>query len=144
MSVFKGSKKKKAAWLFAQWSSGLDVSRDLIRDGFATGIEGLWEDEQFRKTIDPTYLEAMKISGGICDQSYVPDIVRALEAREAIEHEVTAVIEKRKDAKTALDDAANFLTSQLGPGDVLITLGAGDAYRVGEKVLREKSANNTV
>jgi len=34
-----------------------------------------------------------------------------------------------------LDDAAAFLAARLRPGDVLITLGAGDGYRVGEMVL---------
>ncbi len=34
-----------------------------------------------------------------------------------------------------LDDAADYLTQHLRPGDVLITLGAGDGYLVGEKVL---------
>jgi UDP-N-acetylmuramate--alanine ligase len=35
----------------------------------------------------------------------------------------------------ALADAAGFLIGQLRPGDVLITLGAGDGYRVGETVI---------
>jgi UDP-N-acetylmuramate--alanine ligase len=35
----------------------------------------------------------------------------------------------------ALTDAAGFLIGQLRPGDVLITLGAGDGYRVGETVI---------
>ncbi len=113
VNVFKGSKKKKASWLFVQWSTGLDVSRDLLRGGYASAVEAVWGDEQFRKNVDPTWMEAMKVSGTICDQSYVPDIVRALEGREAIEHEVTAVIEKRKDAKTALDDAAKKVADLL-------------------------------
>jgi UDP-N-acetylmuramate--alanine ligase len=35
-----------------------------------------------------------------------------------------------------LEAAANFLVDRLRPGDVLITLGAGDGYRVGEMVTR--------
>jgi UDP-N-acetylmuramate--alanine ligase len=35
----------------------------------------------------------------------------------------------------ALDDAADFVTRRLHPGDLLITLGAGDGYRVGETVI---------
>jgi UDP-N-acetylmuramate--alanine ligase len=38
---------------------------------------------------------------------------------------------------SGLDDAADFLCGQLRPGDLLITLGAGDIYRVGEMVIRE-------
>ena len=35
----------------------------------------------------------------------------------------------------ALSNAADFLLAHLSPGDVLITLGAGDGYKVGEMVL---------
>jgi UDP-N-acetylmuramate--alanine ligase len=47
----------------------------------------------------------------------------------------------------ALDAAANFLVGQLRPGDVLLTLGAGDGYQVGEMVIekigsREYSTQN--
>ena len=46
----------------------------------------------------------------------------------------------------SLEEAANYLSAQLGPGDVLVTMGAGDVYRVGEMVLarlkgRGKSSN---
>jgi UDP-N-acetylmuramate--alanine ligase len=37
----------------------------------------------------------------------------------------------------ALDDAADFLVHQTRAGDVLITLGAGDGYRIGETVISE-------
>jgi UDP-N-acetylmuramate--alanine ligase len=40
----------------------------------------------------------------------------------------------------ALDDAADFVTRRLRPGDLLITLGAGDGYRVGETVIDKSSA----
>jgi UDP-N-acetylmuramate--alanine ligase len=36
-----------------------------------------------------------------------------------------------------LDDVVAHLLPHLRPGDVLITLGAGDGYRVGENVLAE-------
>jgi len=41
-----------------------------------------------------------------------------------------------RDARfiATLDECVTFLNEQLGAGDVLITLGAGDGYRVGERV----------
>jgi UDP-N-acetylmuramate--alanine ligase len=36
----------------------------------------------------------------------------------------------------SLDEASNYLQEVLQPGDVLLTLGAGDGYLVGEAVLR--------
>jgi UDP-N-acetylmuramate--alanine ligase len=46
---------------------------------------------------------------------------------------------KHPDARFIGDlaDAADFLTGRLGSGDMLITLGAGDGYRVGEMVIQE-------
>jgi UDP-N-acetylmuramate--alanine ligase len=38
---------------------------------------------------------------------------------------------------STLENAADFLADQLRPGDLLITLGAGDGYRVGEMVIGE-------
>jgi UDP-N-acetylmuramate--alanine ligase len=38
---------------------------------------------------------------------------------------------------STLKNAADFLTDQLQPGDLLITLGAGDGYRVGKLVIGE-------
>ncbi len=35
----------------------------------------------------------------------------------------------------ALEDAASYLANHLAPGDVLLTLGAGDVWQVGERVL---------
>jgi UDP-N-acetylmuramate--alanine ligase len=43
----------------------------------------------------------------------------------------------RRDVRfiASLDAAAEFLIEYLNPGDILITLGAGDVHRVGERVL---------
>ncbi len=44
---------------------------------------------------------------------------------------------KHRDARfiAALDAASEFLLAHLNPGDILITLGAGDVNRVGERIL---------
>ncbi|MCI0477975.1 MAG: UDP-N-acetylmuramate--L-alanine ligase [Anaerolineales bacterium] len=47
---------------------------------------------------------------------------------------------KRRDARfiASLDACAQFLGERLDSGDILITLGAGDVNRVGEKIARER------
>ena len=40
----------------------------------------------------------------------------------------------------SLDEAANFLADHVHPGDLLITLGAGDGYRVGDMVIEKLSS----
>ncbi len=49
---------------------------------------------------------------------------------------------QHRDARfvAGLDDAADLLVGALEPGDVLLTLGAGDGNRVGEDVLRRLAA----
>jgi len=43
----------------------------------------------------------------------------------------------------ALDEAVGYLLQRLKPGDVLITLGAGDGYLVGERVLASRLYRNS-
>jgi UDP-N-acetylmuramate--alanine ligase len=40
----------------------------------------------------------------------------------------------------SMDEAAGFLADHVHPGDLLITLGAGDGYQVGEMVIKELSS----
>ncbi|TET76446.1 MAG: hypothetical protein E3J42_01755, partial [Dehalococcoidia bacterium] len=42
-----------------------------------------------------------------------------------------------------LDEAAGHLLNHLKPGDVLLTLGAGDGYKVGESVLARGDRHGT-
>jgi UDP-N-acetylmuramate--alanine ligase len=41
-----------------------------------------------------------------------------------------------------LHDAAHDLAPRIQPGDILLTLGAGDGYKVGEMVLAEWEGKN--
>jgi UDP-N-acetylmuramate--alanine ligase len=49
---------------------------------------------------------------------------------------------KHRDARfiASLDVATEFLIEHLTPGDILITLGAGDINRIGERIARERGA----
>ena len=77
-------------------------------------------------------------SFGDADHVIVVDIFRS---REAPDPAVSAgdIVRRMShpDARyiPALVDAANYLCEQLKPGDVLLTLGAGDGDVVGHKVL---------
>ncbi len=35
------------------------------------------------------------------------------------------------------DDAKNYLKNRVKPGDIVMTVGAGDVYKVGEKLIKE-------
>ncbi len=72
------------------------------------------------------------------DHVVIVDIFPAREVDDGSvsSHDIIARME-HPDARYIglLEDAANFLVGRLRPGDVLITLGAGDGYRVGEMVI---------
>ena len=35
------------------------------------------------------------------------------------------------------DDAKNYLKNRVKPGDIVMTVGAGDVYKVGEELIKE-------
>ena len=43
----------------------------------------------------------------------------------------------RQVLSNVLDNAIKFIKSVLKPDDLLLTMGAGDVYKIGEKFLRE-------
>jgi UDP-N-acetylmuramate--alanine ligase len=74
------------------------------------------------------------------DHVIVVDIFPAREIDDGSVHsrDIVARME-HLDARyiDALDTAVDFLVGQLRPGDVLLTLGAGDGYQVGEMVIEK-------
>ncbi|HLB50295.1 MAG TPA: UDP-N-acetylmuramate--L-alanine ligase [Anaerolineales bacterium] len=89
-------------------------------------------------------LNEFAASFGDADHVLVTDIYRS---REAVDETVSAkqiVAQMRHpDARyvPALTDAIKTLLAEVKPGDVLITLGAGDGNMVGEKVLEALKRN---
>ncbi|MDW8439245.1 MAG: cyanophycin synthetase, partial [Caldilineaceae bacterium] len=72
------------------------------------------------------------------DQVIVTDIYPAREIDDGSVHARELVAASPHPAIRyigALEDAAVYLAEQVAPGDVVITLGAGDGYKVGEWLL---------
>ena len=61
----------------------------------------------------------------------IPGVTAKLVATAAIE----SIGGARVQVAASLDEAVDTLTAELSPGDVLLTLGAGDVDRVGRQVL---------
>lgn len=77
---------------------------------------------------------------GDADHVLVTDIFRSREAHDtSINARQLVARMSHPDARyvPGLADAVTMLMAELKPGDVLITLGAGDGNRVGERVLEE-------
>lgn len=72
------------------------------------------------------------------DMVIVTDIYAAREVDDGTIHASQLVDMMGSDRAQyigALDDVRRYLVEQVAPGDVVITLGAGDGYRVGEELL---------
>jgi UDP-N-acetylmuramate--alanine ligase len=85
-----------------------------------------------------TLLHAMAASFADADQVIVTDIYAAREFDNGTVSAADLVAASPHPAIRyigALDDAADYLIENVAPGDVVITLGAGDGYRIGELLL---------
>ncbi len=80
---------------------------------------------------------------GDADHVIVVDIFPARETddRSVSSRDIVARM-RHSDARMIgpLEEAVGYLAGHLRPGDVLITLGAGDGYRVGERILEIEGA----
>jgi UDP-N-acetylmuramate--alanine ligase len=77
---------------------------------------------------------------GDADHVIVVDIFPAREMDDGSVNSRDVVARMRHpDARMIgpLEEAVDYLARRLRPGDVLITLGAGDGYRVGERILED-------
>jgi UDP-N-acetylmuramate--alanine ligase len=96
-----------------------------------------------------TYSRTRTLLAGFADSFADADhvvLVDIFRSREAVDPSISAadIVRRMEHADVRyiprLDDAAQFLISRLKPGDVLLTLGAGDGNVVGERVLKALGA----
>ena len=62
--------------------------------------------------------------------------VESTDISEEFAHEKLSPVLAMYRAKD-FDDAKNYLKNRLKPGDIVMTVGAGDVYKVGEKLIKE-------
>lgn len=90
-------------------------------------------------------LESFAVSFGEADHVIVTEIYAAREQNalgtHAI-HLVQAMAHRDVHYCATLDEAVTYLLEQIKPGDVVITLGAGDGFTIGERVLHELQTGN--
>jgi UDP-N-acetylmuramate--alanine ligase len=111
------------------------------------GERPLWVSFQphtFSRTL--ALLDEFAGAFGDADHVIIVDIFPSREADQGLVHSRDIVSRMSHPAVhyiSSLQEAANYLAGQLSPPAVLLTLGAGDGYRVGEWVLeklREREA----
>ncbi|RIK58634.1 MAG: UDP-N-acetylmuramate--L-alanine ligase [Chloroflexi bacterium] len=90
------------------------------------------------------FLHEMAASFAAADQVIVTDIYAAREVDDGTVRAAAIVAASDHPAIrhiARLEDAADYLAAHVAAGDVVITLGAGDGYRVGEMLLEQLAAH---
>ncbi|HTZ17702.1 MAG TPA: UDP-N-acetylmuramate--L-alanine ligase [Dissulfurispiraceae bacterium] len=116
----------------------LKAARECFSD---KRIVVVFQPHRYTRTRD--LMDDFALSFGAADRLYLLDIYAASEPPiEGIDSK--ALLSKIRDIGSVKADhvpdrkeLVSTLLSQLGPGDVVLTLGAGDVYKIGEEILKE-------
>jgi UDP-N-acetylmuramate--alanine ligase len=105
------------------------------------GIWAVFQPHTYSRT--RALLDDFATAFGDADHVLLVDIFPARELEDgAISSRDILALMEHPDARYigSMDEAADFLADHVRPGDLLITLGAGDGYQVGEMVIEELSS----
>jgi multiple sugar transport system substrate-binding protein len=85
LSIYEGSPKKEAAWLFVQWALGKEMVKRAQLNNITTGRASAWNSEEYKAQNEypefaEVYLEAMTIA----DSRWNPPVLAVSEARDAV------------------------------------------------------------
>jgi len=116
----------------------LKAARECFSD---KRIVVVFQPHRYTRTRD--LMDDFALSFGAADRLYLLDVYAASEPPiEGIDSK--ALLSKIRDIGSVKADhvpdrkeLVSTLLSQLGPGDVVLTLGAGDVYKIGEEILKE-------
>jgi multiple sugar transport system substrate-binding protein len=94
LSIYEGSQKKDAAWLFVQWALGKDMVKRAQLNNITTGRTSAWNSEEYQAQnqypeLAEVFLEAMTIG----DPRWNPPVLAVSEARDAVGNVIVLGIE---------------------------------------------------
>ncbi len=107
VAVSSKSKKKEAAYLFAQWVTSKEAALRLQIKGIPVPRLSVWKDSRFLAEMKkhPDWIEASLKSLDIADTNYNPPVVAVSEVRDAIGAAIVSAI-LGENVKAAADKAA--------------------------------------
>ncbi|HWR89005.1 MAG TPA: UDP-N-acetylmuramate--L-alanine ligase [Dissulfurispiraceae bacterium] len=129
----------------AEVRATLKAARECFPD---RKLSVLFQPHRYTRTRD--HLDEFAESFGDCDVLYLMDIYPAGERPiEGVDSERLLGAMNARGLKKVVRvrdkrDIIGRLLSDLKPGDILMTLGAGNVYAIGEELLRELQASETV
>lgn len=85
LSIYEGSQKKDAAWLFVQWALGKEMVEKAQLSNIATARESAWQSEAFQAQNEyPEVAEVILNQLTIGNPNWNPPVLNVGEARDAI------------------------------------------------------------
>jgi multiple sugar transport system substrate-binding protein len=107
VAVSSKSKKKEAAYLFAQWITSKEAALRLQMKGIPVPRASAWKDSRFLAEMKkhPDWIEASLKSLDIADTNYNPPVVAVSEVRDAVGAAIVSAI-LGENVKAAADKAA--------------------------------------
>jgi len=112
VAVSSKSKKKEAAYLFAQWITNKEAALRLQMKGIPVPRASAWKDSRFQTEMKghPDWIEASQKSLEIADTNYNPPVVAVSEVRDAVGAAIVSAI-LGENVKAAADKAAAEMAS---------------------------------
>ncbi len=115
----------------------LKAARDSFRDN---RIVVIFQPHRYTRTRD--LMDDFALSFGVADRLYLLDIYAASEApiagvdSESLLKRMRALGSVKADYISNRKELVRTMLLELKPGDVVLTLGAGDVYKIGEEILK--------
>jgi multiple sugar transport system substrate-binding protein len=107
VAISSKSKKKEAAYLFAQWVTAKEAALRLQMKGIPVPRASAWKDARFLAEMKshPDWIEASQRSLDIADTNYNPPVVAVSEVRDRVGAAIVSSI-LGENVKAAADKAA--------------------------------------
>jgi len=105
------STKKNQAWYFIQWATNKDIQSEIQLKGLPTSRQSALSNPEFAESVNSSWLESTLKSFEVARPVIHPRVVEIAQIEDAIGTSIVNVLIGKKDAKTALDEAAVTVNS---------------------------------
>ena len=128
---------------YAHHPTEIKATLNAIRNRYSNNIYCIFQPHTFTRT--KLLLNSFSESFTDADKIIITDIYAAREKDYGDIHSkilVDAIVKNGKDAIyiETFEEVEKYLLKNAKPGDCIITMGAGDVYKIGENILRKKGA----
>lgn len=109
LSIYEGSAKKDAAWLFVQWALGKDMVKRAQLENIATGRASAWNSDEYTAQnqypeLAEVFLEAMTIG----DPRWNPPVLSVGGAPSGMERNHVSAVFAKLDVTDRISSPPNF------------------------------------